>query len=133
MNLRSVRCCWFDSWSIICISESISPCFNFSKTGYDEWLSQYFVWTDERLINLDEFGEVKGKNILLPLFFSCLWEELRNWKCWVWEKGNYSIRDWYLCSNLVCGLLLESLIKIWDDVSLLDSHTWTIVTVKKNS
>lgn len=128
-NFRSVCCCWLDSWAIVYISESLSFCFNFSKAGCDEWLLQYHVWIYEWLSNLVEFGEVKGKNTLLPLF-SCLWEEFRNWKCQIQEKGSYLKRDWYLCSNLEYGLLFESGIIY---ISLIDIHTWPIVTVKSKN
>lgn len=85
-KLRSVCSCWLDSWATVWISESLSFCFNFSKTGYDEWLSQYLVWTYEWLNNMDEFGEVKGTNTLLH-FFPVYEKTLETDN----EKENYSI------------------------------------------
>lgn len=123
-KLRSFCSCWLDSWATVWISESLSFCFNFSKTGYDEWLSQYLVWTYEWLNNVDEFGEVKGTNTLLH-FFPVYEKTLETGQ---WERKLLN-NDSYLCSNSVYGLLFESLIKIRDYISLINIHTWTIVTV----
>lgn len=63
--------------SVLCISESFSFCFNFSKAGYGKFPNFLFKPTGD-LVVWNEIWEVKGKKTLLPCFPVC--DEFRNWK-----------------------------------------------------